>query len=107
MFTFIYFSHFRKITKSQNNLLTHYLQAKTLVYFDIFLFSGMATFFELAEQFHTQNEPAYCALGTLVMVLNALHVDPGRMWKGPWRWFSEEMLVFFFSLCLYQFPTCF
>ena len=50
------------------------------------------SFFALSEQFHTQAEPAYCALGTLVMVLNALGVDPGRLWKGPWRWFSEELL---------------
>jgi hypothetical protein len=27
-----------------------------------------------------------------VMVLNALEVDPGRIWKGPWRWYTESML---------------
>ena len=27
-----------------------------------------------------------------MMVLNALAIDPGRVWKGVWRWFSEEML---------------
>lgn len=49
-----------------------------------------------------------CGLGTLAMVLkyvfaqilpvmltiystSALQMDPGRMWKAPWRWFSEEM----------------
>ncbi|ELR22440.1 phytochelatin synthase [Acanthamoeba castellanii str. Neff] len=37
-------------------------------------------------------EPAYCGLGTLAMVLNALAIDPQRIWKGPWRWFSEELL---------------
>ena len=26
------------------------------------------------------------------MVLNALEVDPGRVWKGPWRWYHESML---------------
>eukprot|EP00468_Gymnochlora_sp_CCMP2014_P008535 CAMPEP_0167747154 /NCGR_PEP_ID=MMETSP0110_2-20121227/4123_1 /TAXON_ID=629695 /ORGANISM="Gymnochlora sp., Strain CCMP2014" /LENGTH=398 /DNA_ID=CAMNT_0007632023 /DNA_START=461 /DNA_END=1657 /DNA_ORIENTATION=+ len=26
------------------------------------------------------------------MILNALQVDPGRLWKGPWRWYSEDML---------------
>jgi len=26
------------------------------------------------------------------MVLNALAIDPLRPWKGPWRWFSEELL---------------
>ena len=52
----------------------------------------MESFFALAEQFHTQAEPAFCGLATLVMVLNALAIDPGRAWKGPWRWFSEEQL---------------
>ena len=26
------------------------------------------------------------------MSLNALQIDPDRLWKGPWRWFSEELL---------------
>ncbi|MFO0575851.1 MAG: phytochelatin synthase family protein [Polyangia bacterium] len=54
----------------------------------------MAGYFALAEQFHTQADPAFCGLGTLVVVLNALAIDPGpqRRWKGPWRWFSEEHL---------------
>lgn len=26
------------------------------------------------------------------MVLNALEIDPGRIWKGPWRWYHEDML---------------
>ncbi|KAI3749673.1 hypothetical protein L2E82_20289 [Cichorium intybus] len=28
----------------------------------------------------------------MAMVLNALSIDPGRKWKGPWRWFDESML---------------
>ena len=54
----------------------------------------MAGYFALAEQFHTQADPSFCGLGTLVVVLNALGIDPGpqRPWKGPWRWFSEEHL---------------
>lgn len=28
----------------------------------------------------------------LVMVLNALEVDPGRVWKSPWRFYHESML---------------
>lgn len=48
--------------------------------------------FPLAEQFHTQADPATCGLGSLVVVLNALDIDPGRPWKGPWRWFSEDQL---------------
>jgi glutathione gamma-glutamylcysteinyltransferase len=52
----------------------------------------MEGYFPLAEQFHTQAEPAFCGLGALVMVLNALAIDPGRSWKGPWRWYGEELL---------------
>lgn len=53
---------------------------------------GLEGYFRLAEQFHTQAEPEFCGLGSLVVALNALGIDPGRLWKGPWRWFSEEML---------------
>lgn len=52
----------------------------------------MESWFALAEQFHTQSDPAYCGLGSLVVVLNALEIDPKRVWKGSWRWYSEEML---------------
>jgi len=52
----------------------------------------MENYFLLAAQYRTQSEPAFCGLGTLTMALNALSIDPGRVWKGPWRWFSEEML---------------
>ena len=53
----------------------------------------MEGYFKLAQQFHTQAEPAYCGLGSLVCALNALRIDPERTWKGPWRWFSEELLT--------------
>ena len=52
----------------------------------------MEGYFPLVEQFHPQAEPTFCGLGALVMVLNALAVDPGRSWKGPWRWYGEELL---------------
>ena len=54
-------------------------------------------YFPLSEQFVTQNEPMFCALGSLTMVMNALGVDPMRKWKdepGPgWRWWTDEMFV--------------
>jgi glutathione gamma-glutamylcysteinyltransferase len=53
---------------------------------------GMDGYFPLAEQFHTQSDPAFCGLGSLVVALNALAIDPGRLWKGPWRWFAEDLL---------------
>ena len=52
----------------------------------------LEAYFPLSEQFTTQSEPAYCGPSTLAMVLNALSIDPRRVWKGNWRWFSEEML---------------
>ncbi|KAL9142968.1 hypothetical protein ABFS82_14G206200 [Erythranthe guttata] len=52
----------------------------------------MEGFFKLISYFQTQSEPAYCGLASLSMVLNALAIDPGRKWKGPWRWFDENML---------------
>jgi glutathione gamma-glutamylcysteinyltransferase len=27
-----------------------------------------------------------------VTALNALEVDPGRVWKGVWRWYDESLL---------------
>lgn len=53
---------------------------------------GLGGYFPLAEQFHTQSDPAFCGLGSLVVALNGLAIDPGRPWKGPWRWFAEDML---------------
>jgi glutathione gamma-glutamylcysteinyltransferase len=53
---------------------------------------GLDGYFALAEQFHTQSDPAYCGLGSLVMALNALGIDPQRLWKGAWRWFAEDLL---------------
>lgn len=50
-------------------------------------------YFYLAEQFQTQDEPTFCGLATLAMVLNALRIDPMRAWKGAWRWFTERNLL--------------
>ncbi|KAL3680692.1 hypothetical protein R1sor_023648 [Riccia sorocarpa] len=52
----------------------------------------MEGFFQLIAYFQTQAEPAFCALASLSVVLNALSIDPGKTWKGPWRWFDESML---------------
>lgn len=72
----------------------HALDSETgrRLFAEALLDGGMASYFKLAQQFHTQSDPAYCGLGTLVCALNALGIDPARQWKGPWRWFSEELL---------------
>ncbi len=55
--------------------------------FERALASGhLECYFRLAAQLSTQDEPAYCGLTTLVVALNALGVDPNRVWKGVWRW---------------------
>ena len=53
---------------------------------------GLEAFFPLSQQFLTQEEPAYCGIGTLCMILNALKIDPAKTWRRPWRWFTQEML---------------
>ena len=55
-------------------------------------------YMSLSEQFLTQSSPPTCGVATLAMVLNSLHIDPGRVWRKPWRWFTEEMLVSCFPL---------
>ena len=42
----------------------------------------MYSYFPLSESFQTQSHPTYCGLGTLTMVLNAMLLDPKRLWKG-------------------------
>ena len=51
------------------------------------------SYFPLTEQFLTQSSPPSCGPASLAMVLNSLKVDPGRVWRQPWRWFTEEMLA--------------
>ena len=53
-------------------------------------------FFPLSEVFNTQDEPAFCGVSSLCMVLNALQIDPGPTrpaWRtSVWRWFDEQVL---------------
>ncbi|KAF8454562.1 Phytochelatin synthase, partial [Terfezia claveryi] len=53
---------------------------------------GLEAFFPLSQQFLTQEEPAYCGIGTLCMILNAMKIDPAKTWRKPWRWFTQDML---------------
>ena len=48
--------------------------------------------FLTARRPHFSPCAADCGLSCLAMVLNTLEVDPGRRWKGVWRWYSEDML---------------
>lgn len=50
------------------------------------------SFYKLIQQFHTQNHPSTCGISTMVVVLNALNIDPEKRWNGIWRWWSEETI---------------
>lgn len=49
-------------------------------------------FFSLSSCYKNQSHPAYCGISTLVVVLNALGIDPKTTWKTPWRWYTEEVI---------------
>lgn len=49
-------------------------------------------YLSLSSCFNTQAEPAYCGVSTLAIILNALRIDPQRIWRTVWRWYSEELL---------------
>ncbi len=52
------------------------------------------SYWALMEQFVNQSDPAFCGITTLLMVLNAMCIDPNVRWKGGWRFFgSEEVLL--------------
>ncbi|CAN8070004.1 unnamed protein product [Agarophyton chilense] len=54
--------------------------------------SNAEAFFPLISQLQTQAHPAFCGLTSLSTVLNALEIDPKRVWAHPWRWFAESLL---------------
>lgn len=49
-------------------------------------------FFPLISHLQTQSHPALCGLTTLSTILNALSIDPLRVWAHPWRWYAENLL---------------
>ncbi|KAI4979953.1 hypothetical protein ZWY2020_016706 [Hordeum vulgare] len=49
----------------------------------------MEGFFNLISYFQMQSEQAFCSLASLSIMLNVLAIDPGRLWKGPWRWAND------------------
>lgn len=49
-------------------------------------------YLSLSSCFNTQAEPTFCGLSTLAIILNALRIDPQRIWRTVWRWYSEELL---------------
>ncbi|KAL7533059.1 hypothetical protein ACHAXR_005013, partial [Thalassiosira sp. AJA248-18] len=50
-------------------------------------------YFPLSQQFLNQSDPAYCGISTLILVLNALAMDPNVRWRGGWRWYGNESML--------------
>lgn len=50
-------------------------------------------YFPLSQQFLNQMDPAYCGISTLVLILNALAMDPNVRWRGGWRWYGDESML--------------
>jgi glutathione gamma-glutamylcysteinyltransferase len=50
-------------------------------------------YFALCGNYVHQSDVAWCGPSTLAMVLNALEHDPRRVWKFPWRWYTDEQVV--------------
>lgn len=38
-------------------------------------------------------DPAYCGISTLILILNALAMDPNVRWRGGWRWYGDESML--------------
>ena len=55
--------------------------------------SHAEAYFPLVQQFQNQSDPAYCGVTTLLVILNALAVDPNVRWRGGWRWYRNESML--------------
>jgi len=51
------------------------------------------SYYLLTQHSMNQSDPAYCGPTTLVVVLNALSIDPHVRWRGGWRYFGDESVL--------------
>eukprot|EP00521_Asterionellopsis_glacialis_P011574 CAMPEP_0195306766 /NCGR_PEP_ID=MMETSP0707-20130614/37367_1 /TAXON_ID=33640 /ORGANISM="Asterionellopsis glacialis, Strain CCMP134" /LENGTH=537 /DNA_ID=CAMNT_0040370993 /DNA_START=87 /DNA_END=1700 /DNA_ORIENTATION=- len=51
------------------------------------------SYWALSEHFTNQSDPAFCGVTTLLVVLNAMCVDPHVRWRHGWRWYGDEELL--------------
>jgi glutathione gamma-glutamylcysteinyltransferase len=49
-----------------------------------------ASYLPLTLHFANQSDPAFCGITTLLVILNAMSIDPQTRWKGGWRYFGDE-----------------
>lgn len=80
--------------RSLPNHLTSLESAEGQEIFKESLVQGNAhNFFPLITNFASQSDVSMCGPASLAMVLNALKLDPMRVWRRPWRWWSDEMFA--------------
>ena len=51
------------------------------------------SYFPLSSHLINQSDPAYCGVTTLLVVLNAMSIDPNVRWRGGWRFFGDEEML--------------
>lgn len=51
------------------------------------------SYFPLSSHLVNQSDPAYCGVTTLLVVLNAMSIDPNVRWRGGWRFFGDEDML--------------
>lgn len=63
------------------------------MFLDLIHSNGLQAYFPLASHRVSQADTRLQCASTLTTVLNALSIDPGRVWKWPWRWYAESMVA--------------
>lgn len=63
------------------------------IFKESFVQGNAHNFFPLITNFASQSDVSMCGPASLAMVLNALKLDPMRVWRRPWRWWSDEMFA--------------
>jgi len=59
---------------------------------DLALSGALNAYFPLISHRIPQSDSRRQGVTTLTTVLNALGIDPERVWKWPWRWYADSMI---------------
>ncbi|KAG1250438.1 hypothetical protein G6F68_012802 [Rhizopus microsporus] len=88
-----HFQFFDKQSQKQDVFLVNFTSPEGKRLFRGAMVQGQAeSFFKLVGNFSSQSSLTQGGVSSLAMVLNALEIDPKRIWKGNWRWFSSEQM---------------
>ncbi|KAG1041565.1 hypothetical protein G6F43_012074 [Rhizopus delemar] len=89
-----HFQLFDKQSQKQDVFLVNFTSPEGKRLFRGAMVQGQAeSFFKLVGNFSSQSSLTQGGVSSLAMVLNALEIDPKRIWKGNWRWFSSEQMT--------------